>query len=80
MKFLMSPDFEYMITGLKYKSIPRSGNLETPIKTWRLMEKIRYGFKIEKDRQNHLKLYQLKYYLNNLCAENSGKTPAMGIL
>jgi hypothetical protein len=80
MKVLRSPDFEYMITGLKYKSIPRSGNLETPIKTWRLMEKIRYGFKTERGRQNHLKLCQLKHYLDNLRAENSGKTPAMGIL
>jgi hypothetical protein len=80
MKFLISPDFEYMIACLKYKSIPRSGNLEIPLKTWRLMEKIRYGIKTERGRQNHLKLYQLKHNLNNLCAENSGKTPAMGII
>lgn len=75
MKFLMSPEFRYMITYLGNKLIPRSGNLETLIRSWRLIEKVRYGFKSEKGRQNHLKLYQIKYYLNNQSAENSGKTP-----
>jgi transposase len=73
MKFLMSPDFQHMITYLGHKSIPRSGNLETLIRSWRLMEKVRYGFKTEKGRQNHLKLYQIKHYLNNFSAENSGQ-------
>jgi len=73
MKFLMNPEFRYMITYLGNKFIPRSGNLETLIRSWRLMEKVRYGFKSEKGRQNHLKLYQIKHYLNNLSAENSGQ-------
>lgn len=62
MKFLMGPKFEYMITYLKYPSIPRSGN-ENMVRTWRQMEKVRYGFKSEKGRQNHLKLYQIRHYL-----------------
>ena len=62
MKFLMSHKFEYMITYLKYPGIPSSGN-ENMVRTWRQMEKIRYGFNTEQGRQNHLKLYQIRYYL-----------------
>ena len=61
----MSSKFKYMITYLKDKRIPRSGNIENMIKIWRAMERPRFGFKIEKGRQNHLKLYQLKQYLKN---------------
>lgn len=68
MRFLMSPDFAYMVTYLSDKEIPRSGNLETLIRTWRLFEKVRYGFKTEKARQDHLKLYQIKHYLKNKIA------------
>jgi hypothetical protein len=38
------------------------------------MEKVRRGFKTERGKQNHLKLYQIKHYLNNNLAENSGKS------
>jgi len=64
MKFLMSPKFKYMITYLKDKRIPRSGNIENMIKIWRDMERPRFGFKTEKGRQNHIKLYQTRYYIN----------------
>lgn len=62
MKFLMSYKFEYMITYLKHPDIPRAGN-ENMVRTWRQMEKVRYGFKTEQGRQNHLKLYQIRNYL-----------------
>lgn len=63
MKFLMSPKFKYMITYLQNKRIPHSGNIENMIKIWRDMERPRFGFKTEKGRQNHLKLYQLRHYI-----------------
>lgn len=53
-----------MITYLKDKRIPRSGNIENMIKIWRDMERPRFGFKTEKGRQNHIKLYQTRYYIN----------------
>ncbi len=58
----MGPKFEYMIIYLKYPGIARSGN-ENMVRTWRQIEKVRYGFKTEKGRQNHLKLYQIRHYL-----------------
>jgi hypothetical protein len=64
-KFLSSPYFKYMVTYLDYPQIPKSGNSENVIRTWRQMEKVRYGFKTEKGRLDHLKLYQLKKYLKN---------------
>jgi len=73
MEFLMSSKFEYMITYMDDRRIPRSGNIENLIAIWRQMEKVRRGFKTEKGKQNHLKLYQIKHYLNNNLAENSGK-------
>lgn len=73
MKFLMSSKFEYMITYMDDRRIPRSGNIENLIAIWRQMERVRRGFKTERGKQNHLKLYQIKHYLNNDLAENSGK-------
>lgn len=73
MEFLMSSRFEYMITYMDNKRIPRSENIENLIAIWRQMEKVRHGFKTEKSKQNHLKLYQIRHYLNNDLAENSGK-------
>jgi transposase len=72
-RFLMRPDFEYMVTYLDNPEVPRCGNIETLIRTWRQMEKVRYGFSSEKGRQNHLKLYQVKHYLKNKVAQNSGQ-------
>lgn len=63
-EFLMSPKFEYMITYLEHPNIPRAGNSETLIRTWRQMEKVRYGFKTIKGQMDHLKLYQVNTYLN----------------
>jgi len=65
MQFLMSPKFEYMITYLEYPLVPRSGNSETLIRTWRQMEKVRYGFKTIKGQLDHLKLYQVNTYLKD---------------
>jgi hypothetical protein len=62
-KFLNTPYFKYMTTFLDYPEIPKSGNSENVIRTWRQMEKVRYGFKTERGRQNHLKLYQIYHYL-----------------
>jgi hypothetical protein len=62
-KFLTSPYFKYTITYLDHPQIPKSGNSENVIRTWRQMEKVRYGFKTEKGRLNHLKLYQIHKYL-----------------
>lgn len=55
--------FPNMITYLDHRWIPRTTNAETLIRTYRKMEKTRYGFGSLKGRQNHLKLYQLKHYL-----------------
>lgn len=63
MKFLTGSRFEYMITYLSHPEIPRCGNIENMIREWRIAEKVRFGFKTEKGRQNHLKLYQIKKYL-----------------
>jgi hypothetical protein len=56
-KFLSTPYFRYMTTFLNYPEIPKSGNSENVIRTWRQMEKVRYGFKSHKGRIDHLKLY-----------------------
>ena len=64
-KFLNTPYFKYMTTFLDHPEIPRSGNSENVIRTWRQMEKVRYGFKSDKGRVDHLKLYQVEKYLNN---------------
>jgi len=71
-KFLNTPYFKYMTTFLDHPEIPRSGNSENVIRTWRQMEKVRYGFKSDKGRIDHLKLYQVSKYLqNNLIHEKS---------
>ena len=64
--YLEKAEFQiYMIIYLNHsQQIPESGNSENVIKTWRQMEKVRYGFKIEKGRLNHLKLYQFHHYPN----------------
>jgi hypothetical protein len=64
-KFLNTPYFKYMTTFLDHPEIPRSGNSENVIRTWRQMEKVRYGFKSDKGRIDHLKLYQASKYLKN---------------
>ena len=64
-KFLNIPYFKYMTTFLDHPEIPRSGNSANIIRTWRQMEKVRYGFKSDKGRIDHLKLYQLQKYLRN---------------
>ena len=63
MKFLMSWKFECMVTYLGDTGIPRSGNLENLNSVWRQMESARFGFKTDKGRLNHLKLYQISKYL-----------------
>jgi len=72
-KFLGDANFQYMTTYLEDNRIPRWSNIETLTRTWRQMEKVRYGFKSEKGRQNHLKLYQIKHYLKDEFGQNSGK-------
>lgn len=62
-EFLSSWKFEYMITYLEYPNVPRSGNSESCVRIWRQMEKVRYGL-TAKGRQDHLKLYQIRTYLN----------------
>jgi hypothetical protein len=64
-KFLNTSYFKYMTTFLDHPEISRSGNSENIIRTWRQMEKVRYGFKSDKGRIDHLKLYQLQKYLKN---------------
>lgn len=64
-KFLNTPYFKYMTTFLDHPEIPKSGNSENIIRTWRQMEKVRYGFKSDKGRIDHLKLYQVSKYLKN---------------
>ncbi len=60
---MTSPLFPAMVTYLDHPWIPRTTNAETLIRTYRKMEKARYGFGSLTGRQNHLKLYQLKHYL-----------------
>jgi transposase-like protein len=62
-KFLSSKKFEFMTTFLKHANVPRAGNSETMIRTFRQMEKARYGFKTENGLQEHIKLFQVKKYL-----------------
>ncbi len=62
-KFLSSKKFEFMTSFLRHKEVPRAGNSETMIRTFRQMEKARYGFKTESGLQDHLKLFQLRKYL-----------------
>jgi hypothetical protein len=77
-KFLNTPYFKYMTTFLDHPEIPRSGNSENVIRTWRQMEKVRYGFKSDKGRIDHLKLYQASKYLqNNLLHEKSQQPTAL---
>ena len=63
-KTLMSSNFEYMITFLKDFRVPRSGNSETLINIYRQWEKVRFGFRTEKGRLDHLKLFQISHYLS----------------
>lgn len=64
-KYLASNyQFNYMTTYLDNPPLARAGNSETVISIWRQMEAVRYGFKSNKGRQDHLKLYQLTRYLN----------------
>jgi len=63
MKFLMNSKFQYMITYLGDHRIPRSGNLENLNSVWRQIESARFGFRIDKSRLDHLKLYQISKYL-----------------
>lgn len=63
-KFLNTHYFKYMTTFLDHPEIPKSGNSENIIRTWRQMEKVRYGFKSDKGRIDHLKLYQITKYLS----------------
>lgn len=56
--------FPSMITYLDYPTLPRSTNAENCIRSYRKMEKARYGFGTLEGRQNHLKLYQQKIYLS----------------
>lgn len=65
MQLLMSSKFPYMLTYLDYPDIPKAGNSETLIRTWRQIERVWYGFRTQKGKQNHLKLYQIKNYLND---------------
>jgi len=60
----MSSDFEYMITYLKDFRVPRSSNSETLVRLYRQWEKDRYGFRTDKGRLDHLKLYQIAHYLS----------------
>lgn len=62
-KLMTSPLFLLMVTYLDQKWIPRTTNAETLIRTYRKMEKTRYGFGSIEGRRNHLKLFQLKTYL-----------------
>ena len=62
-KYLNSYAFNYMLTFLKYPSIPRSGNSENLISVWRQMESVRFGFRTNKGKFDHLKLYQIAKYL-----------------
>lgn len=61
--FLNKPYFKYMVTFLDHPELPKSGNSENVIRTWRQMEKVRYGFKTHKGKLDHLKLHQITRYL-----------------
>jgi len=74
-KFLNTPYFKYMTTFLDHPEIPRSGNSENVIRTWRQMEKVRYGFKSDKGRIDHLKLYQVSKYLQNCPFHEKSQQP-----
>jgi hypothetical protein len=63
MKFLLSAQFERMVTYLAYPEVPRCGHSETLINVWRQMEAVRRGFKSPRERWDHLKLFQLAHYL-----------------
>lgn len=64
MDLLMSPNFDYMVTFLKDFRVSRSGNSESLIRLYRQWEKVRFGFRSDKGRLDHLKLYQISHYLS----------------
>ncbi len=64
MKFLMSSKFKYMITYLEDPRVPRSSNSENLNSVWRQIESARFGFKTDRGRLDHLKLYQIGRYLD----------------
>jgi len=64
--FMTVPMCEYMFTYLKEPDVPRSGNSENSIKLVRSWEGPRYGFRITKGLQDHLKLYQKMKYLGQI--------------
>lgn len=64
MNLLISPNFDYMVTFLKDFRVPRSGNSESLIRLYRQWEKIRFGFRSDKGRLDHLKLFQISYYFS----------------
>lgn len=63
LKFFKEPNFNYMTSFLVHPEVLCSGNSEVLIRSWRQMEKVRYGFKTKEGCLNHLKLYQIHKYL-----------------
>ena len=57
-------EFYRMGTYLRHKKVPRSGVSELINRTFRRMEKARYGFKTQKGLENHIKIFQVRKYLN----------------
>ena len=57
-------EFYRMGTYLRHKKVPRSGISELINRTFRRMEKVRYGFKTQEGLENHVKIFQVRKYLN----------------
>jgi len=57
-------EFYRMGTYLRHKKVPRSGISELINRTFRRMEKVRYGFKTQEGLESHIKIFQVRKYLN----------------
>jgi len=62
-RLLESFSFYYVTTYLRHGN-PRTTNCETLIRTYRQMEKVRYGFKNKHSRAIHIMLFQINRYLD----------------
>ncbi|MEW6686999.1 MAG: hypothetical protein AB1393_12485, partial [Candidatus Edwardsbacteria bacterium] len=68
--FLMDERFEFMVTYLEHRNIPRTSNSENLNSVWRQIEVAHFGFRTNKGRLGHLKLFQISKYLGDSLHRN----------
>lgn len=68
--FLRDERFEFMVTYLEHRNIPRTSNSENLNSVWRQIESARFGFRTNQGRLDHLKLFQISKYLGGSLHRN----------